>query len=218
MTDFLYPFIDAGEGDAGPLLADLARSARGQGGRQRPTWRRPRWSGSEPLLAAIADVLAARFVAGGRLFTFGNGGSSTDAASVAALFAHPPRGRSLPARSLVADTAVLTALGNDVGLRAGVLPAAHRPRRRPATSPSGCRPAATPRNLLAAFAEARGARPRDRRLRRLRRRRDGPQRRRASTASSSRPTASTGSRRRRPPSRVALWSAVQDRLGNGRPA
>ena len=53
--------------------------------------------------------------AGGRLFTFGNGGSSTDAASLAALFAAPPWGRALPARSLVEDTAIVTALGNDVG-------------------------------------------------------------------------------------------------------
>ena len=59
--------------------------------------------------------MAARLGAGGRLFTFGNGGSSTDAASLAALFAAPPWGRALPARCLVEDTAVLTALGNDVG-------------------------------------------------------------------------------------------------------
>ena len=55
------------------------------------------------------------FAGGGRLFTFGNGGSSTDAASLAALFARPPWGRPLPARCLVDDTAILTALGNDVG-------------------------------------------------------------------------------------------------------
>ena len=59
--------------------------------------------------------MARRFRAGGRLFTFGNGGSATDAASFAALFTRPPRGQGLPARSLVADEATLTALGNDVG-------------------------------------------------------------------------------------------------------
>ena len=50
-----------------------------------------------------------------RLFAFGNGGSSTDAAAVASLFVDPPSGRPLPARSLAADPAVLTALANDVG-------------------------------------------------------------------------------------------------------
>ncbi len=59
--------------------------------------------------------MARRFAAGGRLFTFGNGGSSTDAATLAALFASPPAARPLPAWSLTADQAVLTALGNDVG-------------------------------------------------------------------------------------------------------
>ena len=59
--------------------------------------------------------MAGAFAAGGRLFTFGNGGSSTDAASLAALFARPPWGRALPARGLVEDTAIVTALGNDVG-------------------------------------------------------------------------------------------------------
>jgi D-sedoheptulose 7-phosphate isomerase len=59
--------------------------------------------------------MAERFAAGGRLYTFGNGGSSTDAAEVATTFLHPPRGRALPALSLAADVAVVTALGNDVG-------------------------------------------------------------------------------------------------------
>ena len=60
--------------------------------------------------------MADRFAAGGRLFTFGNGGSSTDAASLAALFAPAAVGRVRCRRArLVDDSAVLTALGNDVG-------------------------------------------------------------------------------------------------------
>jgi hypothetical protein len=49
------------------------------------------------------------------LFTFGNGGSATDAEGTAELFRDPPRGRPLPAISLVDDRAVITALANDVG-------------------------------------------------------------------------------------------------------
>ena len=71
-------------------------------------------AGADGLAAAGAEM-ARRFAAGGRLFTFGNGGSSTDAATLAALFARPPEGRGLPAWSLTADQAILTALGNDVG-------------------------------------------------------------------------------------------------------
>jgi D-sedoheptulose 7-phosphate isomerase len=67
-------------------------------------------------LDRTAGAMAAAFAAGGRLFCFGNGGSATDAAGLAALFVSPSTGRSLPARSLVADAAVLTALANDVGV------------------------------------------------------------------------------------------------------
>jgi len=60
--------------------------------------------------------VAARFAAGGRLYTFGNGGSSTDAAALAALFVDPgPGHRPLPAAALTDDVATLTALANDVG-------------------------------------------------------------------------------------------------------
>ncbi|TMR23505.1 SIS domain-containing protein [Nonomuraea zeae] len=65
----------------------------------------------EAPLVRCAAALAAAFRGGGRLFAFGNGGSSTDAQSVAALFT----GRGLPAVSLAADSAFVTALGNDVG-------------------------------------------------------------------------------------------------------
>ena len=59
--------------------------------------------------------MADRFRRGGRLFTFGNGGSATDARSLASLFGRPPVGRPLPAGCLADDPAVLTALANDVG-------------------------------------------------------------------------------------------------------
>lgn len=114
MTDFLYPFIEHDERDPGPLLADLARSAEGKAAAS-ARLRAATISVLDAELGAAAAAMAARFQAGGRLFAFGNGGSSTDAAGVAALFTRPPSGRSLPARSLVADHAVLTALANDVG-------------------------------------------------------------------------------------------------------
>ena len=64
------------------------------------------------------DGGAVRFTAGGRLYAFGNGGSSTDCATFAALFAAPPAAPGselLPGLNLSADQAVVTALGNDVG-------------------------------------------------------------------------------------------------------
>jgi len=114
MTDFLYPFIDADERDESALLADLTRSAHAKARQSRALCADTLTQWSE-VLAEAAHSMADRFAAGGRLFTFGNGGSATDAAGVAWLFCQPPAGLALPARSLVAETAVLTALGNDVG-------------------------------------------------------------------------------------------------------
>lgn len=113
-TDFLYPFIDAQERDPKALLADLAASARAKA-TESAALRRATLAGGADGLAAAGAEMARRFAAGGRLFTFGNGGSSTDAATLAALFARPPEGRALPSWSLTADQAILTALGNDVG-------------------------------------------------------------------------------------------------------
>lgn len=119
---FLYPFLDAAENDPQTLLADLASSARAKA-QESSALQQATLARCDTLLDEAADALAASFAAGGRMFTFGNGGSSTDAATLAGLFASPPdrpgadgrRVRPLPAWCLAADQAVLTALGNDVG-------------------------------------------------------------------------------------------------------
>jgi D-sedoheptulose 7-phosphate isomerase len=113
-TDFLYPFIGADERDASSLLVDLSSSAEGKA-RQSRELRAATLEALSTEIDEIASEMARRFLGGGRLFSFGNGGSATDAASFAALFRSPPTGRGLPAHSLVADEATLTALGNDVG-------------------------------------------------------------------------------------------------------
>lgn len=113
-TGFLYPFIEGDERDSGALLTDLAASARAKA-RESAALQRSTLAGCSPRIVAAASEMAARFRAGGRLYAFGNGGSSTDAATFAALFAQPITGRPLPALNLAADQAVVTALGNDVG-------------------------------------------------------------------------------------------------------
>ena len=114
MTGFLYPFLDAEERDQGSLLTDLAASARAKA-TESAALRTATLAASADLVATAAAEMARRFIAGGRLFAFGNGGSSTDSATLAGLFAHPPLHAPLPAWSLTADQAILTALGNDVG-------------------------------------------------------------------------------------------------------
>jgi D-sedoheptulose 7-phosphate isomerase len=113
-TDFLYPFIEGDETDSTSLLEDLTRSAEGKW-RQSAALRIETMARCQAQLQETATAMAGRFAAGGRLFTFGNGGSATDAEAVAHLYTQPPYGRPLPARSLAEDQAVMTALGNDVG-------------------------------------------------------------------------------------------------------
>lgn len=113
-ASFLYPFLGADEQDPAALLADLAGSALAKA-RESAALQSATLSACAGSLAAAGAEMARRFAAGGRMYTFGNGGSSTDAATLADLFSRPPYGRPLPAWSLAADQAVVTALGNDVG-------------------------------------------------------------------------------------------------------
>jgi D-sedoheptulose 7-phosphate isomerase len=66
-------------------------------------------------IAACVGALAERFERGGRLLAMGNGGSACDAQHAAVEFLHPivEKRRALPALALTADTALLTAVGND---------------------------------------------------------------------------------------------------------
>jgi D-sedoheptulose 7-phosphate isomerase len=113
-TGFLYPFIDSEERDCEGLLEDLARSARAKGAVSEEL-RATTLESCRATLREAAGAMAERFTRGGRLLAFGNGGSATDADGTVELFRRPPGGRPLPAVSLSADQAVLTALANDVG-------------------------------------------------------------------------------------------------------
>ena len=113
-TGFLYPFIEAEEQDAGALVTDLVLSARGKM-EESASLRADTLERCAEQVERAAAAMAERFARGGRLFSFGNGGSATDAQATAELFRHPPHGSPLPAISLVEDQAVLTALANDVG-------------------------------------------------------------------------------------------------------
>ena len=155
-TNFLYPFIDAEEDDPKSLLADLASSAQAKAA-ESLALRRSTLEASADLLEASATEMARRFAAGGRMFTFGNGGSCTDSTTLARLFARPPLGnpgKSLPAWSLTADQAIVTALGNDVGFELvfarQLIARAKAGDIAIAMSTSGNSP-----NLLSALAEAR---------------------------------------------------------------
>ncbi|CAN5733433.1 SIS domain-containing protein [soil metagenome] len=114
MSDFLYPFLEGAEDDSDALLDDLIASARDKALISRDL-RLATLERLDAQVRATAAAVASRLRDGGQVFAFGNGGSSTDAAGLVTLFTRPPSGPALPARSLVDDSAVLTALGNDVG-------------------------------------------------------------------------------------------------------
>jgi D-sedoheptulose 7-phosphate isomerase len=64
-----------------------------------------------------ADMIAGAFSSGGKVLAFGNGGSASDAAHFTAEFVGRflVERRGLPAISLAAETAAVTAIGNDYG-------------------------------------------------------------------------------------------------------
>lgn len=114
-TDDLYPFLAARRpARDDELVADVARSTREKVA-QIERLRSAVADRDAAALDACADAMAGRFARGGRLYAFGNGGSSTDALAVATLYTDPgPDRRRLPALAVPADVATLTALANDV--------------------------------------------------------------------------------------------------------
>jgi D-sedoheptulose 7-phosphate isomerase len=114
-AEALYPFLYAGVIDLDVVLAEVTRSTS-EKAQEIVALRNSLAQRHGQRLIDCAHRLSASFQAGGKLYTFGNGGSSTDAQEVAQLFLHPSRpGRPLPATSLTQDIAVLTALSNDIG-------------------------------------------------------------------------------------------------------
>jgi len=114
-VESLYPFLyGGGEQSIGAVLDEVRRSTREKAA-DIAALRRSVIEAEADRLAACATAMAQRFHDGGRLYTFGNGGSSTDAQEVATSFLQPASGRPLPALSLTSDVAVVTALSNDIG-------------------------------------------------------------------------------------------------------
>jgi D-sedoheptulose 7-phosphate isomerase len=164
----LYPFLYSSDGDEEGAAArdagvrdrvfeEVRRSTREKAA-EIAALREQVLATQADALVACAAAVARSFAAGGRLFAFGNGGSSTDAQAVATMFAAPEladaTGTGLPATALTADVAVLTALSNDVSFEvvfARPLAAAGRP----GDVALGLSTSGNSVNVLRAFAEAR---------------------------------------------------------------
>jgi D-sedoheptulose 7-phosphate isomerase len=119
-SSFLYPFLAEQEHDLDAVLADVRASALAKAAEVGALREQTLGDGHAALLTA-AGALRACFDTGGKLLALGNGGSATDAMDAVADLRDPPPGRGWPARralDLTEDSAILTAIANDIGTEA----------------------------------------------------------------------------------------------------
>jgi D-sedoheptulose 7-phosphate isomerase len=119
-SSFLYPFLAEREHDLGAVLADVRESVLAKA-EEVGALREQTLGENRETLGAAARALRASFEAGGRLLALGNGGSATDAMDAVADFSEPPGRSGWPARpalDLTADSAIITAIANDIGTEA----------------------------------------------------------------------------------------------------
>ena len=116
-SSFLYPFLSESEGDLDAVLADVRASALMKSVEVGELRERTLGEGREQLVEA-ARALRASFESGGKLLALGNGGSATDAMDFVADLRYPGRDGWAARRAidLTEDTAIITAVGNDVGI------------------------------------------------------------------------------------------------------
>lgn len=117
-SSFLYPFLGERERDLDAILDDVRRSVLMKAA-EVGELREQTLADNAEQLASAAAALRARLDAGGKLLALGNGGSATDAMDAVADLRYPPHG--WPARralDLTEDTAIVTAVANDVGVEA----------------------------------------------------------------------------------------------------
>jgi D-sedoheptulose 7-phosphate isomerase len=149
----LYPFLYSGTSDLPAVLEEVRRSTVAKAEEITELRRVIAERDGARLLACARDT-AARFAAGGRLLAFGNGGSATDAQELASLFLNPGGdARPLPALGLAADTAVVTALCNDIGVDV-VFARQIAAFGRPSDIAVGLSTSGNSENLMRAFDEA----------------------------------------------------------------
>jgi D-sedoheptulose 7-phosphate isomerase len=115
-ASFLYPYLGRAVQDTDAVREQVAESIV-QKARTDIGLREAVAADQSSTIASVAATLAARIESGGKLIVFGNGGSATDANDFALDCVAPPKGyRPIPALSLALEPAILSAIGNDVGM------------------------------------------------------------------------------------------------------
>jgi D-sedoheptulose 7-phosphate isomerase len=153
-SSFLYPFLGTQE----QHLEGVVEEVQGSMLQKMEEVNGMRAAVAETEVGAISEIAAAlaeRLRRGGKIIAFGNGGSATDANDLVADCVAPPPGfEPVPAVSLAAEPANITAIANDVGVEAIFLRQlfAHA---RPDDVAIGISTSGGSANILAALAEAR---------------------------------------------------------------
>ena len=153
-SSFLYPFLGTQE----QQLEGVVEEVQGSMLQKMEEVNGMRAAVAETEVGAISEIaasIAGRLGRGGKILVFGNGGSATDANDLVADCVSPPAGfEPVPAVSLAAEPANITAIANDVGVEAIFLRQliAHA---RPDDVAIGISTSGGSANILAALAEAR---------------------------------------------------------------
>ena len=113
-----YPFLfEGGKANIEDVLAQVRHSTL-EKCREVIALRRSTLDHSGKLIVAAGEAMARAFANGATLVAFGNGGSTTDAQDLVTELINPPfpAWSPLPAIALTNDIAVITGVGNDVGI------------------------------------------------------------------------------------------------------
>ena len=113
-----YPFLfEGGKANIEDVLAQVRHSMR-EKCREVIALRRATLDYSGKQIVAAGEAMAQAFANGATLLAFGNGGSTTDAQDLVTELINPPftAWSPLPAIALTNDIAVITGVGNDVGI------------------------------------------------------------------------------------------------------
>ena len=119
-SSFLYPFLAEREDDLDAVQADVRASVLMKADEVHDLRVRTLSENAQTLSEAAA-ALRGVWRSGGRLLALGNGGSATDAMDVVADVMSVPAGagwQAHPALDLTADSAIITAIANDIGTEA----------------------------------------------------------------------------------------------------
>ncbi len=153
-SSFLYPFLGKSE----QRLEAVVQEVRGSMLQKLEEVNGMRASAAASESEAISETalsISERLKRGGKILAFGNGGSATDANDLAADCVDPPPGmKSVPAVSLSAEPANITAIANDIGAEA-IFARQLIAHARPDDVALGISTSGGSANILSAFSEAR---------------------------------------------------------------